>query len=343
MGTVPTDEVCTFAGATVKLLKLTKSAKASINVNDPLAYPVSFFKPLTAKPDTENKKTVDQTETISEFKVWTQSTFDKQGRYIGDDLIANGFWHDMGNQINLSFVTQPGVLTERRMSFAVRFQAMKGLEDAQPYVGRETEIAQSWRAFMDQKTPVTVLLDGAPGCGKTTLVRDLIKRWSDKRTLSIGLDILERYLDTGRSITWLAELWRADIVWIDDIDRLPKARLEVLLAQLDRANCKIPLLLLTTNNFKKLPPALYRAGRVDYIYTIAMQEESVRGLIRSILTSEGLTEADLQDHHWGLLIKAAAERSGAYLVKYIRRGKVLGNMDLMMDPDDLDFNVTNDL
>lgn len=342
---LPTKETCSVAYARIKIMRLKKKAPG-FDLSDPMSYPGAVRAQDSPFGAYTSRNEVDDTvETHEEDIIWTVDTFREEGGSIANQLLAENVWRKFDNTMVLSDIINTkrtaGGSSSTGPSPQFLFDSLDN-RGSQPFVGPERALFEQWRKFLDSREPVTILLDGPPGCGKTTLILDLIRSWPDKRVMSISHDKVEALCREGWSLTRLGALYHADIIWIDDVDRLEIAWLNIMLAKLDRASCNAPLVILTTNHLARLPPALYRAGRVDYIYRISNRPESRRELIRSLMTNLGIDESMMLEEHWAQLMFMSETRSGAYIAKYLRRGKVMGDMNQMFDPFDADVNVTED-
>lgn len=116
--------------------------------------------------------------------------------------------------------------------------------------------------FVTRALPRSVLLDGRPGTGKSTMAKALAEI-SGPRSYRIELETATAFFKSwGKSAL---DILRPTTVIIDDLDRLGTAAVE-LLDGLERV--RPPLLVVTTNNVAALDPAIVRPGRFDELFTI---------------------------------------------------------------------------
>lgn len=212
-----------------------------------------------------------------------------------------------------------------------------------PYKGAELELIEEWNLFMQKKIPITVLLQGRPGSGKTTLVKTALKIFhaEGKRVLITNIQVLET-LETQDWFDVLASL-DPDVLWIDDIDRMQPDSMDKTLGKIDRNNYKIPLTIFTANNYKKLPQALYRPDRIDYIYKIDVKEGQVdEVMLEEVLRRVGVDISSLSLDNIEDMRQLCRGRTPAEMLKYARRGVVLG-FDKLKSAYDLNVYMTDEL
>lgn len=116
--------------------------------------------------------------------------------------------------------------------------------------------------FLTAGEPRSVILDGRPGTGKSTMARNLATR-TGGRVLLVSLDGAENLFKL-QGIDVLKFL-QPDAIILDDFDRLGGAAVNCL-DGLEK--CRSRLLIVTTNNLNSMDPAIVRPGRFDELFTI---------------------------------------------------------------------------
>lgn len=125
------------------------------------------------------------------------------------------------------------------------------------------EIWSRLAPFIEAGEPRSLLLDGPPGVGKSTIVRDLTQRVKGRllRIPSADLDHLHPTVLTGL-VTMLAP----EVIVIDDFDRAFGQH--KLLDFLEHSRSSFKLLVVTTNSLEHIDPAVTRPERFDEMYSI---------------------------------------------------------------------------
>jgi transitional endoplasmic reticulum ATPase len=182
------------------------------------------------------------------------------------------------------------------------------------------------------RPPKGVLLQGAPGTGKTLLVKALARQ-SGANFISVkGPELLSKYVGESekgvRDIFRKARLASPCIVFFDEIDAIAPRRgtsgdghvaervVAQLLSEMDGIeDLRGVLVLAATNRVDVLDPALLRPGRFDRIIEIGLPDEDDRRAILKV-HSRGRPlagDADLID-----LARQTEGFSGAQLEKLLR-------------------------
>jgi hypothetical protein len=179
--------------------------------------------------------------------------------------------------------------------------------------------SENWHKSRKIMWKRSICLKGAPGTGKTSFVRYLGKKY--------GVPILSFDLATFNNVEfsqkWANQINGASpcIILIEDIDAVFDGRENVCnknsMEQMLTFDCLLNcidgvedndgmFLVITTNHYEKLDPALTRAGRVDRTFEIGMMEESARRELANkiidhmndaeiesqVVESEGMTAAE---------------------------------------------------
>ncbi len=192
--------------------------------------------------------------------------------------------------------------------------------DSQEYYGSLTECIDDWRAFVEAGLRRTVLLQGPPGCGKSTFCQQAARALSERTLL-----LTPRFYEGIDAVVWktLVDFIGPQAVIIDDLDRVRESTLEQNLRLIEEGFCDIPLILLTTNDHLRLPRPMRRPGRIDQIIELATPgEELRRQLVREMAARAGFDE--IPELHFHRLVHIATEQSTAHLVEALRRACVLG-------------------
>lgn len=190
--------------------------------------------------------------------------------------------------------------------------------DAFVYMGENLALIDQWRAFLERGIRRNILLQGPPGCGKTTMCHHAARTLSQK-TLLLDASVMTDL----RPGDWfeLLEVTRPQILIIDDIDREGHS-LGKYLRLLEEGHCQVPLVLLTSNAHSKLPEALRRPGRIDQIIRFEEPDSDVRETILSQMAGEVGVEIPKERMRW--LLALHEEYSAAHALEAMRRAKILG-------------------
>ena len=209
------------------------------------------------------------------------------------------------------------------------------------YIGENLGLIDQWREFLAQGIRRTVLLQGKPGCGKTTMCHHAARELSD-RTLLVDASVMTDL----RPGDWfgLLEVTRPTVLLVDDIDR-EATSLGRYLRMLEEGHCDVPLVLLTSNAYDRLPEALRRPGRIDQIIRFKEPDASVRETILLQMAKEVGVEIPEERLSW--LLALHEEYSAAHALEAMRRAKILGWEETERDGDisfllQRDFDRVND-
>ena len=190
----------------------------------------------------------------------------------------------------------------------------------QQYHGPLLERVDQWRAFMDQGIRRNILLQGPPGCGKSTFCKHVAREVS-QRTLMLTSQAYEElnFMRWRELLNFLAP----EVVIVDDVDRVQEYRLESSLKNFEEGYCEVPLVFFTTNDHQRLPEAMRRPGRIDQILEFEPPSQELRWrLIREMAAREGVDE--LPEDQLQRLDALVLHQSTAHLVEALRRARVLG-------------------
>lgn len=195
----------------------------------------------------------------------------------------------------------------------VRFKDVAGADEAME------ELQELVHFLKDPKTytasgataPKGVLLDGAPGTGKTLLARAVAGEANVPFYSVSGSDFVEMYAGVGASrVRELFTNARKDekaIIFIDEIDAVGRRRagqsttpgdrementLNQLLVEMDGFNDSTVIVLASTNRPELLDSALTRPGRFDRKITIPLPDKAGRLAILQVHARKRVLSAD---------------------------------------------------
>lgn len=195
------------------------------------------------------------------------------------------------------------------------------------YYGPLVELIEKWRRFRELGIRRNVLLQGPPGCGKSTFCMHAARELSD-RTLVLTPD----FYDQIRCGEWrtVVDLLDPQMVVVDDVDRVSDHTLESKLRLFEEGYCDVPFVLMTSNDHEKLPRPMRRPGRIDRIIEVDPPDKKLRWkLIRQMARREKLDE--VPEQHLKMLDRVLQRQSTAHLVELLRRARALG-WEEAMDP-----------
>ena len=190
------------------------------------------------------------------------------------------------------------------------------------YKGDRLEFIDQWRAFYDQGIRRNILLQGPPGCGKSTLCYQAARELSERALL-----VSPEFFKEAGLTEWfvILELLRPQVMVLDDIDRTAagmRSGLEEKLRFFEEGTCDIPIVLFTSNDYTRIPAAMRRPGRIDQIIRFDDPRASVRReIIEELGDREGM---EIPEDQMGRLEALLQEFSAAHVVEAIRRAKVEG-------------------
>ncbi|EFJ12598.1 hypothetical protein SELMODRAFT_123911 [Selaginella moellendorffii] len=153
--------------------------------------------------------------------------------------------------------------------------------------------------------PKGVLLYGAPGTGKTMLVKAVAHHTSAAFIRVVASEFIQRYLGEGprmmRDVFKLAKANAPAIIFIDEVDAIATARFDSqngadrevqrilmeLLTQLDGFDQSLNVkVIMATNRADTLDPALLRPGRLDRKIEFPYPDKREKRLIFQVCTSK---------------------------------------------------------
>ena len=127
--------------------------------------------------------------------------------------------------------------------------------------------AQVWarlRPFIEAGEARSILLDGPPGVGKSTIVHSLTRKIRG-RVLRVPVAELDNLSPT--MLVGLASFLRPEVIVIDDFDRAYGQT--KMLDFFEQARTSYRLLIVTTNSLEHIDPAVTRPGRFDELMRVS--------------------------------------------------------------------------
>jgi len=194
-------------------------------------------------------------------------------------------WQAYGNQVML--------IPRVRGPWDVDFQLRAHTPSAGLCSERALQVWERIKPFLEGGVTRSLLMDGRPGTGKTTITQYLVDRSQElhahPRVLRIPTGDFT-YLSSSM-LQGLIGLMQPTILIIDDFDRI--TGVESLLDFLESCRRWVKFLAVTTNHLENLPHAVTRPGRFDEIQIIeGLGESFVRGFLGDLW--EHLTEEQQQ-------------------------------------------------
>lgn len=184
---------------------------------------------------------------------------------------------------------------EKATKSNVTFKDIRGLDEEINEVAEIVDFIKNPEKYraLGAKVPKGVLLDGAPGTGKTLLAKAIAGEADISFIATSGSSFVEKYVGVGASrVRALFEEARKNapcIIFIDEIDAVGAKRddgggysehnqtLEQLLAEMDGFTERTNIVVIAaTNRLSSLDPALIRPGRFDRKITVHLPDRKGR-------------------------------------------------------------------
>lgn len=160
-----------------------------------------------------------------------------------------------------------------------------------------------------------ILIHGASGCGKSSLVKSILKKVGSRFVEISGSELFSRYYgETESNINAVFEKVQSfqpefTIIVVEDIQNLcPKGDssdigrrvTSAFIDQIDRLNSNQAIILATTNQLEELNAVVRRSGRLDYEVEVSVPNEINRSdIIRTLLdkheVSSNFSDNDIQE------------------------------------------------
>lgn len=187
------------------------------------------------------------------------------------------------------------------------------------YIGALEERIDEWKKFRAAHIRRNVLLQGKPGCGKSTLCLHAASVLSQRTALITSKVFEECTLSEWRT---LLDLLQPEMLILDDIDRVGPNVLGTKLETIEEKNCDIPFIMFTSNDIEQIPQAFRRPGRIDQILVVDEPSEVARRLMLERFAQQ--LQVKIPQEKWDDLLNIVLSQSGAHALEAIKRGKVLG-------------------
>ncbi len=204
------------------------------------------------------------------------------------------------------------------------------------YKGEMNKFIDDLQGFMDKKIRRVIALQGIPGTGKSTLC--LNARRLSNRTIIIS----NKFIQNVSKEEWemLISVLLPTLIIIDDIDRVPQRSLETALHLFEDNNYNVPITLLTTNDYGRLPDAFLRPGRIDQIMTMPKPKEDIKiEMLKEFSKNLEIPDDYLSQDNLDLLMLLMNDESisGAYIKELMKRYWVYGT-DYQVPANDEQFS-----
>jgi hypothetical protein len=252
-----------------------------------------------------------------DLQIYRHSREDSKQAFL--DGVAESFWSDR------SFLS---------MTYSERgeLKFVESEESDTQYLGPLDRHLPIWGEFREEGLTRTILLQGRPGCGKSTFCRYAAEYLSERTIAVSSEDFSSLKYSQWQSVEGLLQ---PDCIIIDDVDRIHSSTLENKLQFLEEDRASIPFVFFTTNDVGELPTAMKRPGRIDRIIEVEPPgRDERRKLIESFAERVGV---EVPSDRLEMLDSVLAEYSHAHLQEVLRRAKIYGwDSDELLDDTTFD-------
>ena len=233
-------------------------------------------------------------------------------------------------------LTDPSDTTNR-----VTFKDVAGAKEAKEELKEIVDFLKNPKKFLDigAQIPKGVLLDGAPGTGKTLLARAVAGEANVPFFHLSGSEFVEMFVGVGasrvRDLFMRAKKAAPAIVFIDEIDAVGRVRgsgvgggndereqtLNQILVEMDGFEpTEKVIVMAATNRGDVLDPALLRPGRFDRRVTLDLPDRSDR---EAILRIHSRKKPLAEDVNFTIIAERTPGFSGADLYSLMNEGAIL--------------------
>jgi len=206
------------------------------------------------------------------------------------------------------------------------------------YIGALSQCVEEWRSFREAGIRRSVLLQGKPGSGKSTLCLHAASELTQRCAL-LAAAVYEEF--QGAEWKNLLKLLNPEMLILDDVDRVGSAILGAKLSSFEerRGVDDLPFVLFTSNDITQIPDAFRRPGRIDQILLVEEPSSAIRRhMVERFAVRIGV---DVPEEHMPRLEKMVSTHSGAHVIEALKRARVLG-WDHLSRREDITFKLDGD-
>ena len=234
-------------------------------------------------------------------------------------------------------LTGVGDFKLKNVTTDVKFTDVAGIEEEQEQLLEVVNFLKKPKRYtrMGARIPKGILLEGAPGTGKTLLAKAIAGEAGVPFFQVTASSFDEKFVGVGssrvRKIFSKAKKVAPSIIFIDEIDSVAKKRysnesyssqtLNQLLAEMDGFDSNSHVIVIGATNHKEvLDPAILRSGRFDRHVHISMPNTKAR---KEILEVHARNKKFSSDVSFKELAKKTVEFSGANLENMLNEAALL--------------------
>ena len=260
---------------------------------------------------------------------------------VGSGLLLDKLQDEVNKKIESENTSNKKTIPFDNKTKKVSLSDVIGLDDVVDSVNEVLDYLKNPGKYksLGAKLPKGILLEGAPGTGKTLIARALANESGCSFYSKSASEFVELYVGQGaKSVRELFDKARKDkpaIIFIDELDAVGSARsgtgfnkehdqtIAELLNQMDgfKQNDSI-VVVAATNNLKSLDKALIRSGRFDRVISVPMPDKNSRKLILKHYIQKCLPKFVIDDLKLEELAAKTAGCSGADLEALINESAI---------------------
>lgn len=200
------------------------------------------------------------------------------------DVLGRYIWEHLGSSLALDVNEGNASIRPDPLTFKAPTQ------DAEHYL-------EQLRAYVKAGEPVSMLLYGEPGVGKSTLARTMAHELHGT-TLRLRADRLEHY--AGFLIGILA-LMRPTVVIMDDLDHADESLM--LIGSMESMRQHVSVILATANDLSDFHGAILRPGRFDMVEHVTQDPKATQALLDQLDAETAQLAAHLPISHLYELVR----------------------------------------